>query len=188
MKDVYPRGRVGATWAGRVRVLAGIAVVAALACGPGQAFAAAAQPGAALIGREAPDFTLKSTGGQNLRLSGFRGQVVLVNFWARWASESRQQIPALGRIHQTYARAGLAVLGVSIEPDARRAGEFAASLRVPYPVLIATDSSIGRRYAIDQMPMTVLVDRGGIVRYVHAGFQSADEAVYIDQIRALLRD
>lgn len=187
--DVIPRWHDGATWTGRIRLLAVIAVIdMALACAPACVRAAAAKSGAALIGREAPDFTLKSTSGQNLRLSEFRGQVVLVNFWARWAGDSRQEIPALGRIHATYARAGLAVLGVSIEPDSRRAGEFATSLHVAYPVLIATDLTIGRRYAIEHMPMTILIDRSGIVRYVHTGFQSADEAVYLDQIRALLRD
>ena len=191
--DVIPRWHYGAIMTGHTRLVAVSAVIAvigmALVCTPACVRAAAAQSGAAaLVGKEAPDFTLKSTSSQNLRLSEFRGQVVLVNFWARWAGDSRQEIPALGRIHATYARAGLAVLGVSIEPDSRRAGEFAASLHVAYPVLIATDLSIGRRYAIEQMPMTILIDRSGIVRYVHTGFQSADEAVYLDQIRALLRD
>jgi peroxiredoxin len=147
-----------------------------------------AAPSAALVGREAPDFTLKSTGGQNLRLSEYRGQVVLLNFWARWAGDSRRELPALDRINQTYARAGLVVLGVSIERDQRRAGEYAASLHVSYPVLIAADDSLGRDYAIDKMPMTILIDRAGIVRYVHVGFDSADENIYLDQIRALLRD
>ncbi len=155
--------------------------MAIIACG-----AAARGPGA--IGREAPDFTLKSTAGENLRLSEFRGQVVLINFWARWAGDSRREIPALKRIHGTYARAGLVVLGVSIEADARRAGEFATSMHIPYPVLIDTDPALGQEYAVDKMPMTILIDRAGIIRYVHVGFANADEAVYLDQIRTLLRE
>jgi peroxiredoxin len=147
-----------------------------------------AAPGAGLLGREAPDFTLKSTGGENLRLSEFRGQVVLINFWARWAGDSRREIPALERIHGTYSRAGLVVLGVSIEADPRRVGEFAAAMHIRYPILIDTDPELGRKFAIDKMPMTILLDRAGIVRYTHVGFESADEAVYLDQIRALLRD
>ncbi len=157
--------------------------MAATVAGPA---AAAAAP--TLVGREAPDFTLKSTSGQNLRLSEYRGQVVLLNFWARWAGDSRRELPALDRINSTYARAGLVVLGVSIEPDLRRAGDYAASLHVSYPVLIAHDDSLGRHYAIDRMPETLLIDRAGIVRYVHVGFDSPDENVYVEQIRALLRD
>ncbi|MFI4891214.1 MAG: peroxiredoxin family protein [Steroidobacterales bacterium] len=179
--DAVPRWRAGALWMGRAVLTAAIAFGAAEAV-------AAAPPGERLLGREAPDFTLKSTAGQNLRLSEFRGQVVLINFWARWAGDSRQEIPALERIHGTYARAGLVVLGVSIEADPRRAGEFAAAMHIPYPVLIDTDPELGRKFAVDKMPMTILLDRAGIVRYAHVGFQSADEAVYLDQIRALLRD
>ncbi len=86
----------------------------------------AAAPTPTLVGREAPDFVLKALDGRNLRLSEFRGQVVLVNFWARWAGDSRQEMPALDRINTTYGRAGLVVLGVSVDEDLGRAREFAA--------------------------------------------------------------
>jgi peroxiredoxin len=178
--DQYPRWRIGAKRPGRPVLAAAAAIVLAASV--------AAAPGAAVLGREAPDFTLKSTAGDNLRLSEFRGQVVLINFWARWAGESRQEMPALERIHDTYARAGLVILGVSIEADQRRAAQFATAMHVSYPVLIDTDPALGREYAIEKMPMTILIDRAGVVRYVHVGFQSADEAVYVDRIRALLRD
>jgi peroxiredoxin len=177
--DVNPRWRIGASGIGRP--LLGVAV-AVMAC------AVSAAPGTGVLGRPAPDFTLKSTDGENLRLSEYHGQVVLINFWARWAGDSRREIPALERIHGTYARAGLVVLGISVEADARRAGEFATSMHIPYPVLIDTDPALGQEYAIEKMPMTVLIDRAGNVRFVHVGFQSADEAVFLDQIRALLRE
>src|SRR5580658_10401781 len=74
-----------------------------------------------LVGKDAPDFVLKSMDGRNLRMSEYRGQVVLVNFWARWAGDSRQEMPALDRINTTYGRAGLVVLGVSIDEDLVRA-------------------------------------------------------------------
>ena len=73
-----------------------------------------------LVGKQAPDFALRSMDGKNRRLSEFRGQVVLVNFWARWAGDSRQEMPALDRINTTYHRAGLIVLGVSVDEDSRR--------------------------------------------------------------------
>src|SRR5580693_9691542 len=78
-----------------------------------------------LIGKDAPDFVLKAMDGRNLRMSEFRGQVVLVNFWARWAGDSRQEMPALDRINTTYNRAGLVVLGISVDEDWRRARELA---------------------------------------------------------------
>ena len=141
-----------------------------------------------LIGKEAPDFVLRGIDGKNLRLSEFRGQVVLVNFWARWAGDSRQQMPALDRINTTYQRAGLVVLGVSVDDDLRRSREFAASMGVSYPILFDTGQEIGKDYLLQKMPVTMLVDRSGVVRYSVVGFKSGDERVYLDKIRELLRE
>src|SRR5277367_6282449 len=110
-----------------------------------------------LLGKDAPDFVLKSMDGRNLRMSEFRGQVVLVNFWARWASDSRQEMPALNRINTTYERAGLVVLGISIDEDVRRAREFADSMKVSYPLMFDPGSDIGRDYLLQKMPVTILV-------------------------------
>jgi peroxiredoxin len=141
-----------------------------------------------LIGKQAPDFVLKGLDGANLRLSEYRGQVVLVNFWARWAGDSRQEMTALDRINTTYQRAGLVVLGISVDEDLRRATEYAASMRVSYPILFDTGSNVGRDYLLEKMPMTILVDREGVVRYSKAGFKLGDERAYLDQIRELLRE
>jgi peroxiredoxin len=126
--------------------------------------------------------------GKNRRLSEFRGQVVLVNFWARWAGDSRQEMPALDRINTTYNRAGLVVLGVSVDEDWRRAREFADAMKVGYPILFDTTPDIGRNYLLRKMPMTILVDRSCVVRYSSAGFKSGDELAYLDEIRELLRE
>jgi peroxiredoxin len=141
-----------------------------------------------LVGKDAPDFVLKSLDGPNLRLSEFRGQVVLVSFWARWASDSREELPALDRIYTTYQRAGLVVLGVSVDEDVRRARDFAGAMKVRYPILLDTSPEIGRDYLLERMPVTVLVDREGIVRYSNVGFKRGDERAYLDQIRELLRE
>ena len=140
------------------------------------------------VGKPAPDFVLRGLDGRNLRLSEFRGQVVLVNFWARWAGDSRQEMPALDRINTTYNRAGLVVLGVSVDEDLGRAHEFAGAMKVSYPLLFDTGSDIGRDYLLQKMPMTILVDRAGVVRYSNVGFKRGDERAYLDHIRELLRE
>ena len=141
-----------------------------------------------MVGKDAPDFVLKATDGANLRLSEFRGQVVLVNFWARWANDSRREIPALSRINTTYQRAGLVILGISVDEDLRRAREFAVSMKVSYPMMFDTGEVLGRDYQLGKMPMTILVDRGGVVRYSHLGYKRGDDRIYLDQIRELLRE
>jgi peroxiredoxin len=153
-------------------------------------FAAAALPAevSGIVGKEAPDFALKGIDGRNLRLSEFRGQVVLINFWARWAGDTRLLMPALDRINTTYQRAGLVVLGISVDEDVRRAREFADGMSVSYPILFDAGSSIGKDYQLQKMPMTVLVDRAGVIRYSSVGFKRGDERVFLDQIRELLRE
>jgi peroxiredoxin len=141
-----------------------------------------------LIDKDAPDFVLKGLDGKNVRLSEFRGQVVLVNFWARWAGDSRKEMPALDRINKTYAGAGLVVVGVSVDDDERRAGEFAGSMRLSYPILFDIGETVGRDYAVQKMPMTILVDRAGVVRYQNVGFKSGDEDAYLAKVRELLRE
>ena len=71
-----------------------------------------------------------------------------MNFWARWAGDSRREMPALNRINTTYERAGLVVLGISIDEDLRRAREFADSMKVSYPLMFDTGSEIGRDYQL----------------------------------------
>jgi peroxiredoxin len=146
----------------------------------------AAPPG--LVGKPAPDFALKGLDGKNLRLSEYQGQVVLVNFWARWAGASRAEMPALNRINETYGRAGLVVLGISIDEDLQRAREFATTMHVSYPMLFDTGETIGREYQLENLPFTVLIDRTGTIRFVNAGFKRGDEQSYVDQIRELLRE
>jgi peroxiredoxin len=166
----------------KVSALCGVILGACWAC---QAPAAEAQ---SLVGKDAPDFVLKANDGANLRLSEFRGQVVLVNFWARWAGDTHREMRALDKINTTYRRAGLVVLGISVDEDLRRAQEFADSMKVSYPIMFDVGSDIGRDYQLAKMPVTILVDRSGVVRFSHVGFQRGDDRAYLEQIRELLRE
>ena len=84
----------------------------------------------------APDFTLKSVDGSNTRLKEFRGQVVLINFWASWCGPCRQEMPLLERIDERYKDAGFTVLGVNVEGKAGPAKDVATKAGVSFPVLV----------------------------------------------------
>jgi peroxiredoxin len=168
------------------RALLGGFLVASFALGCASAAVAAAPSG--IVGKDAPDFALKANDGTNLRLSEYRGQVVLLNFWARWANDSRREMPALSRINDTYRRAGLVVLGISIDEDLQRAHEFLDSMKVSYPVMFDTGSNVGQDYQLGKLPMTILVDRSGVVRYFHLGYKRGDDRQYLEHIRELLRE
>ena len=81
------------------------------------------------------------------------------------------------------------VLGVSVDEDLRRAREFADSMKVSYPIMFDTGiASSAGTICCEKMPMTILVDRSGVVRYSHVGFKRGDDRIYLDQIRDLLRE
>ena len=136
----------------------------------------------------APDFTLKSLQGDNLRLQEYRGQVVLINFWASWCGPCRQEMPLLDRLHQRYQATGFAVLGVNVEGEIKPAQEIVDKTRVTFPVLIDEDQKVSELYDLEAMPSTVIVDRDGVVRYIHLGYKPGDEAKYVDVVKALIRE
>jgi peroxiredoxin len=138
--------------------------------------------------RNAPDFTLKTLDGPNLRLQEQRGRVVLINFWATWCGPCRQEMPHLNRLYDKYRAAGFTLLGVNIDEDGRNAAGVASKLGLRFPVLLDTDKKVSRMYDLGTMPSTVLIDRDGRVRFVHLGYKDGFETTYEKQIRELLRE
>ena len=151
-------------------------------------FAATSLASSGLEGQLAPDFALKSSTGENLRLSEYRGNVVMINFWATWCGPCRQEMPLLDELYVRYERVGFSLLGVNIDDDSRRAMQMIEELGVSFPVLFDARKEVSRLYEVEAMPVTVLVDRAGNVRYVHHGYKPGYEDKYLDQIRSLLRE
>ncbi len=141
-----------------------------------------------LTGTEAPDFVLKSMSGENLRLSEYRGEIVMLSFWATWCGECRAQIEQLGSMRDNYKDAGVELLAVSLDQNRRQADEFVTDLGVQYPVLHDVGGEVGRLYDVNRMPVMVLIDRGGVVRDVFEGFRRGNEQQYLERVQALLRE
>ena len=150
--------------------------------------AASSLAASGLAGQPAPDFALKSSTGENLRLSEYRGDVVMINFWATWCGPCRQEMPLLDELYSRYQRVGFNLLGVNIDDDSSRAMNMIAELGVSFPVLFDSHKEVSKLYDVDAMPVTVLVDREGNVRYIHEGYKPGYENTYLDQVRSLLRE
>ncbi|MCZ6854432.1 MAG: TlpA disulfide reductase family protein [Gammaproteobacteria bacterium] len=148
----------------------------------------ASQAQAVGIRDEAPDFTLKSLEGKNLRLQEYRGQVVLINFWASWCGPCRQEMPLLDRLHQRYQDTGFTVLGVNVEGEEKPAREIVDKTKVTFPVLIDKDQRVSDLYDLKAMPSTVVVDRDGVIRYIHLGYKPGDESKYVEVVKKLIRE
>ena len=147
-----------------------------------------AQPADLAVGVEAPDFALRSLQQQNLRLSEFRGDVVLINFWASWCGGCRQAMPALNDIYDKYRRAGLVMLSVNLDDDHHHAESMSKSLKIAYPVLLDQRKEAGKLYRIETMPTTLLIDRAGTIRHVFVGYSLGDEQTYLSSVRELLNE
>jgi thiol-disulfide isomerase/thioredoxin len=136
----------------------------------------------------APDFTLPSLTGPNLRLQEQRGRVVMVNFWATWCGPCRVEMPHLAKLYEKYRASGFVLLAVNIDEDPRKAAGLAKQMGMTFPVLLDTEKRVSRLYDLSTMPSTVLIDRDGRVRYVHRGYRDGYELTYDKQIRELLRE
>jgi peroxiredoxin len=156
--------------------------------GTALAVCAGVSGGAASPTPSAPDFTLRTADGRNLRLAEQRGQVVMVNFWATWCPPCRVEMPHLTRLHEKYRDSGFLLLGVNVDDDPAKAIVLAAKLGVKFPVLLDGTKKVAKLYDVVSMPSTVLIDRDGRVRHVHSGYRDGYEQIYDTQIRALLKE
>ncbi|MEJ2454532.1 MAG: TlpA disulfide reductase family protein [Candidatus Thiodiazotropha sp.] len=136
----------------------------------------------------APDFTLKSRTGENIKLSELRGQVVMINFWASWCGPCRQEMPLLDQLYQRYQPMGFTLLGVNVEEDSKAAEKVLGEIPVSFPVLFDNRNQVSETYQVSAMPSTVLIDRDGNVRYLHKGYLPGYEEDYQQQIRELVRE
>ena len=170
-------------WSHMRRLFAFLAVTALAAI-----TAAGAQQPYALAGQPAPDFTLPAGAGPNVRLSEHRGEVVVLSFWSSGCGSCRQQLQALSRSAGTYASAGLVLYGVSVDDRPLSAEKYAREAAVGFPLLLDADKSVARAYQVDALPMTVLIDRNGVVRYALRDYRSGSNELYLQRLRALLNE
>lgn len=151
------------------------------------AAAVAAAP-ASLIGQSAPDFALPpAVSGDNVRLSEYRGQPVMLLFWSSQCGTCARQLAVMERLYETYHSSGLVVLGVAVDDDPQRAARYASAHRTRFPLLLDSAKAVSRDFKIDRLPTTVLIDRSGVVRYLNDDDRANDRS-YITQIRTLLDD
>ncbi|SRR6266545_2186116 len=132
-----------------------------------------ALPPAAEANRPAPEFALPGLDGGTVRLSDYRGKVVLVNFWYTNCAPCREETPALQAAYQKLAGQGLQIVGVNVRGNERKGADgdndirkFVADNSVTYPIAMDTESKAGRDYQVYVLPTSFMVDQAGKIRYL----------------------
>jgi peroxiredoxin len=132
----------------------------------------------------APDFTLQDLSGKKVSLSGLKGSVVLLEFWATWCPPCRSSIPGLERLHKAYGGKGLTILAISVDEGGwDKVSNFIAEHKITYPVLKGTDE-VSTKYLVRMIPAMYLVDKQGVIRKQFMG--AGDDEEIEKEIKALL--
>ncbi|HBX69579.1 MAG TPA: hypothetical protein DEH25_09420 [Chloroflexi bacterium] len=125
-------------------------------------------------GASAPDFELTSLSGESLQLEDYRGQIVLLNFWATWCAPCRLEMPDFQARAEQYP-ADLAVVAVNNAESQAEVQAFVDDLKLSFDVLLDPQAEVQRLYLVRGYPTSFLIDREGILRVQHIGLMDAAE-------------
>jgi thiol-disulfide isomerase/thioredoxin len=154
-------------------ILVVLAVVAAAQC-------LAAMP------TSAPDLVLQGPAGTPVRLSDYRGKVLLVDFWASWCVPCKTSFPALDAIYREYQPKGLEVLAVNLDEQRRSADAFLAEHPHRVTVLFDPKGVAPEAFGVKGMPTSFLIDKAGTIRFTHTGYSGNVDVSYRREIAQLL--
>jgi|SRR5215471_20415209 len=139
------------------------------------------------VGQPAPDFTLSDSTGSPIKLSAYKGKVVLLDFWATWCTGCKVEIPWYMEFQNKYGKDGLTAIGVSMDEDGWKSVKpFLEVHKLNYPVVIANQDLANRYGGLPSLPMTLLIDRNGKIAESRAGM--VDKDAFENKIRALLHE
>ncbi|WP_353230870.1 TlpA disulfide reductase family protein [Novosphingobium sp.] len=123
-----------------------------------------------------------------LDLAKYRGKVVYVDFWASWCGPCKQAFPFMAQLSRKFRPADLVVITVDEERQRASGEAFLRKLQSTLPVVWDSDNAIGKAWAVNELPVTLMFDRKGKMRFRHQGFVAANTAEYENQIKTLIAE
>lgn len=140
-------------------------------------------------GKPAPDFSLYDLEGDEVRLSDYRGKVVLLNIWATWCPSCVEEMPSMEKLHQNLQKEGLVIIAVSIDASGLDAVKpFMKEHKLTFPALVDPDGTTRRLYRLTGVPESFVIDREGIIVDRILGPRDWGSAEVIRYFRKLIAD
>jgi thiol-disulfide isomerase/thioredoxin len=165
--------------------LALLAVSASGCAAGGGSGASTAGASHSLVGAPAPAFSLREVSGSGEQsLAAHSGKVVVVDFWATWCEPCKASFPAYQKLVQQMS-GELVVVAISQDDDAKGIPAFLSETGAKFPVVWDDGKAVARSYDPPTMPTAYVVDKSGIVRFVHVGYRAGDEATLEREVRSL---
>ena len=138
------------------------------------------------LGDPAPAFSAPGLTGGTISLASYRGKVVYLDFWASWCGPCAKSLPALDQLRQEFAPGDFQIVAVNLDRNPKVAANFLKQRPVGYPSAIDPKGSLPGTFGVSAMPTSFLIDRDGVVRYVHRGFRDGDVDPLRKQIQKLV--
>ena len=126
------------------------------------------------VGDTAPNFKITTAAGDTITPRNFGGKVLVLNFWASWCAPCVEEAPSLNEFAETFKRAGVVVLGISVDRNPQQFENFVKRYKISYPIARDPDESISYRYGTYKIPESYIIDSKGKVVRKYAGLPERD--------------
>jgi thiol-disulfide isomerase/thioredoxin len=138
----------------------------------------------------APDFEGKTIKGKELKLSNYRGKVVLIDFWASWCPPCREEMPELVKFYNTHNNPDFQMIAVNIDNKSENMEHFLDKLfpQPEFPIVVDNQQKIPSLFNIEAMPTTIFIDKKGNIRYRHDGFKDSYVNDFNTELKQLLKE
>jgi peroxiredoxin len=139
-----------------------------------------------LVGKGAPNFSLRNVEGQDVSLIDFKGKVVLLNFWASWCPPCRTELPRLNALKKSYEGKNFEIVAIATDRSSSPVIDFVKKHNITLPVLLDTDVKVSRKYKVFSLPTSFLINKRGIMVEKFIGELNLDSSALMEKIEELL--
>ena len=142
------------------------------------------------IGKDIPLFSGKTANGESVSISDYKGKVTVVDFWASWCRPCKEEFPFLIELNNNYSEKGFAFLAVNLDEEIANMNNFLKkySKDINFKIITDPDSKIANQFNIEAIPSTFVLDKKGVLRYMHVGFSPGDKEKFKTEIETLLSE